>query len=1393
MTSNHSDPAARDKERLERFLSAYPSGSATDLHTWAADQSDLDEGEEGRLVEQLEEHRRVERVLGEMPVMGEMQGTFFRRVVDGEGGPDAGHEESPGLGRFHENQRIGHFVLRRFIASGGMGQVWEAQDVNLRSTVALKLVLPGRINTRTLELFAREARAGGRLVHPNIVRTLAYGSDDGMAWIAQELIEGSWTLKDFIDDLRASDNPPKDYYRLVADFIAQLADALHAAHEAGVIHRDVKPQNILIAPDDRPKLTDFGLARVTDDSFISISGDFAGTFAYMSPEQVTAKRMGLDHRTDIFSLGIVLYEMLAWRRPFEGDTTHQIATQIITYEPPTPSKYRSQCPGELAIIVGKALEKDPGRRYASMAEFAADLRHHMADEPIMAKPPGPVSRASKWARRHPTLSSTGALALIALVVVTSLLLRLGRSNTDLQIQTAAANERAKELEWQDYLNKVNAAGNWLDQGLAIKARASLENCVAPDEDTWEWRWLQSRMQSSLHDFGIPGGEPIWTTFSPDFRWGMCAFEGKTLRIFEIATGDVVLERGGFDAELTAVEFSADAERVFVAFEDHSAEMLDARTGESLYSFEGHEAVISNVCVSPDNTRILTGDKEGNAITWDAASGALLTRTKAHSKRVWDLQFSPDGRQFWTRVINGAPKLWDSATGELIAVLDAHDRFTDGVAFSPDSRTLVTGGANGGCIWDAKTGELRLQLADGGRARQIAVSRDGRRIVTGGERWLGGEQVIRTWDADTGEPLKVMSGHEEHVDSVVFSPDGSRILSTDRGGTARLWDADSGVGLDVLVEPELWWASFTPNGQHIITFGYHRSHSKDVGVRVWDAKMQDNDTVLRGHSRRVIHAVFSPDARVLVTGSKDGTARVWDAETGRALVVLEGHTDGVYEVSFSPDGQRLMTSSYADELTVWNTLTGEPLASFEDGGLEGALSPDGRRLLIRSWDGSCRILDTATWALVSTLQSQGQGISMGRFSPDGGRVVTSGVDAQYAPHMNIWDTETGARVASLEGHSRTIHALQFLSDGDRLASGSSDNDVRVWDSATGECLTRIETGGTVWRMSFSPDESQLVTVPTSSSCKLFDLSTGERLATLSGHTKRVVTARFSPDGQRILTSAQDESARVWDTATGECVATLVGHGVGEDAAPGEFVGVFASRFSPDGERILTGGFDKTARLWDARPYRERYPAIAKARKVAAMMRPLITERLENGEDVLSLRKSLIADASLDQDERLAALSVVHEIAGSREQELDALFVQYTVLEAVIDAIESDASLSNLQKVILLTEAHKRGEVTPSQAGRIAWPLVDPDRADKDTDVKGALALLQHVTEQGCSDPLLLVRLAFALQANGQGEEALRVCDEVPTHIPEGSARDYAWELRTVRRLVAGESPSGGGGE
>lgn len=314
--------------------------------------------------------------------------------------------------QFEPDKLVGDFRLVERIGQGGMGEVWKAEQRSLQRHVALKFIRPDRISDQSEALFDREARAGGRLNHPGVVSVYATGQDGDLHWIAQELVADPCSLAQFLTTIKEEGDLPAGYLRRVATFVYELCDALQVAHEANVVHRDLKPSNILITPDDHPKVTDFGLARLMDEEALSGSYGVLGTPVYMSPEQAAGESKLIDHRTDVYSLGSVLFEMITLRRPFEGETA-QVLKKIQSEDPPDPRSVRAEVPADLAGIVLKALEKRPSDRYATMREFGEDLRRFLNDEPVRARPPGPLLRARKWMRRHPTATSLAAVLVVA--------------------------------------------------------------------------------------------------------------------------------------------------------------------------------------------------------------------------------------------------------------------------------------------------------------------------------------------------------------------------------------------------------------------------------------------------------------------------------------------------------------------------------------------------------------------------------------------------------------------------------------------------------------------------------------------------------------------------------------------------------------------------------------------------------------------------------------------------------------------------------------------------------------------------------------------------------------------------------------------------------------------
>ena len=316
---------------------------------------------------------------------------------------------------------VGDFRLVQEIGRGGMGTVWEAEQISIGRSVALKILHPHYCLTSAgLLRFQREAAAAGRIDHSGVVTVYAIGESEGVHYIAQQLVGDGQSLADWIGELRESGETLPEDYRKAARIIAEVAGAVEAAHREGVIHRDLKPGNILLGPDGKPRVGDFGLASVAGNPALSRTGDFQGTLAYMSPEQAASRRMGIDERTDIFSLGATLYEALAGVRPFEGDSPQQIVRKILQEEPADPRRYRSRIPRDLAVICLRAMEKRPENRFACMDELAADLLRFLNGESIRSVPPGWPVRAARWCRRHPWPTAAAVLTLTGLSAVSAL-------------------------------------------------------------------------------------------------------------------------------------------------------------------------------------------------------------------------------------------------------------------------------------------------------------------------------------------------------------------------------------------------------------------------------------------------------------------------------------------------------------------------------------------------------------------------------------------------------------------------------------------------------------------------------------------------------------------------------------------------------------------------------------------------------------------------------------------------------------------------------------------------------------------------------------------------------------------------------------------------------------
>jgi WD40 repeat protein/serine/threonine protein kinase len=465
--------------------------------------------------------------------------------------------------------------------------------------------------------------------------------------------------------------------------------------------------------------------------------------------------------------------------------------------------------------------------------------------------------------------------------------------------------------------------------------------------------------------------------------------------------------------------------------------------------------------------------------------------------------------------------------------------------------------------EARAADAQLFTLTGhtGSIRTAVYSPDGQRIVT-----AAADSTARIWDAVAGRELMVLHGHTQKVRSAVFSPDGREVLTVSYDDTARTWDAASGRQLALLRggrHNRMHFASYSPDGRRIVIA------SGDGTAQIWDASFDKQLADLSGHAEITARAVFSPDGTRVATASFDKTASIWDAASGREITLLKGHTGGVWSVAFSPDGGRVVTGSFDDTARIWDAFTGRQvmvLSGHNNVVSSAEFSPDGLRVVTSSEDKTARIWDASTGRQMALLNGHSDLLETASFSPDGHRIVAAGEDGT----ARIWDLQSSSQVLALTQHSDLVGSAEFSRDGGRILTSSWDGSIRAWQADTGRQVLMLDPhAGHVNFATLSPDSSRIAAAY-AGIVSIWDSASHQETNKSSGHTERVETVDFSPDGTRIVSSSWDKTARVWDAATGRQQLVLRGHTAEVDSAV----------FSPDGRRIATASYDKTARIWDA---------------------------------------------------------------------------------------------------------------------------------------------------------------------------------------------------------------------
>lgn len=994
-----------------------------------------------------------------------------------------GESRLPGAARRAELQRtplrsgdtLGEFKLLRELGQGGMGSVWEAEQTTLGRRVALKLLRPGRESALAIERLLVEARAAGRADHPGLVAVFAAGEADGHHYIAQQLVGEGRSLVDLIDELRDEPLLGTDDYRKLAVFFRDVARAVHAAHEAGVLHRDLKPQNILLGADERPRVSDFGLAHLDEGGDAARPG-LVGTYAYMSPEQVEDGETEIDRRTDVFGLGAVLYEALTQRRAFDGDTAEQILRQVREIDPPDPRVIRSRVPEDLALICQTAMEKSRAKRYASMAAFADDLQRFLDHQPIVARPQRFAVRAGKWTRRHPGQATALVVGSLALIAISILLVREVSARKDAETEKDRADllaveaqqnadlaeSRAEALSRQSYVSNMLAAGTSLERGEHAAARALLA-AGDPTLRGFEYAQLALRADSSIARWSAHDGAVTAACLSAD---GTSAFTAGV-------DGKVFARKLVDDTAPAAAQFLHDAgapisalallgETLAVGTDDGRVLVLDAETGALRTTIAAHDGVVTSLRLHPFGGALLSAGADGTWATWSLEDGALLRRVEASAARLLALDLDASGQLLATLSEQGTLRLWETETGALLHTLAWYERRHLDVALSPDGRWLWAAGRDGQLdVWEilSTVDEEGPILADvverRGRWRvhahavsALAVSADGRRLLTASAV----DNALCLWDPETRAELVQLTGHDGPLRALALDATGARALVANGDGSALVWDGGlRGASIARLV-PGAAPTSLAVDG------GGRRLLSASINERVaqlWDGRRGRVLAELGGHAGGVTDLDLTRDGRLGVTGSYDGTARVWSGEDGRLLNVLRGHGSGVTALALDATGTRLAVGSYDGRVRLWAPERGELLSVLDLGGAPLAdldLSADASTLLLGRTDGRVELWREG--ALLRTLQQPvPAGDGSVAISADGRRAAWAALDTDL---LRLWDTGTGELLVEQRGFGSGLIGLALDAEGRRvLGASSGDNALRLRDAATGTQLLQLD--------------------------------------------------------------------------------------------------------------------------------------------------------------------------------------------------------------------------------------------------------------------------------------------------------------------------------------------------
>jgi eukaryotic-like serine/threonine-protein kinase len=1125
----------------------------------------------------------------------------------------------------HLRSRFGTYRELARLDAGATATVYRVEDPTGRRLVVKELNAGPAGIERHRECFLRGAREALKIRHENVIAVHEV-HDGTRPYLVMD--DGGCSLKSLLPEVEPAGSEQRvlETTRAV-DIIQQATFGLGAIHAEWIIHRDLKPSNILIDRNERVRITDFGLARrfdPADRDRLTETGEAAGTLDYMSPEQINCKP-DLDGRSDIWSLGVVLYELLTGRLPFTAESPTELMRLIAESDPVPPRRLNPRLPYDLETIVLECLRKDPVKRYRDASELVADLMRYRDGRPIEARREGVMEWVSRKRRTNKSLSwSINVIAGLLVVLL-----------------VGAAMAGVRQYQLKELALQEQARANRLAFGALIDGGTREADEGDYGATALHWALALTRMQGDREQARV-NAIRLATVLE------QCPIP------FQIWPHPKGVHRFALDKN---------GRRVAVASHDHRAYVYDTTTGAMLRPPFEHPGPVLEVCFSPDAKCLLTSCRnesrltpntpivnevrgEGEMRVWDLATGGLVVGPLSlgplgsvqpglrsgwigfvsggrrlvavdNAIRVWESKdgrpsrdpiplhgaaisasLSPDGRHLavaWGEAIGSRAAVFDLETGGWL-IPGWPDRSTEFVAFSPDGQRLLTADYREMHLWEMAT--LRpvteaIKVGANLRIRKAAISPNGRLVAAACD-----DGLARIWDAVTGRPLGEPMRHAQPVTEVAFGPDGSRLLTASEDGRVRIWDAITGqpLGPGVVHADGPVEATFGPDGLSFLTMG------PDGCVRLWDAMTFGT----WGRAWILPHGADGPvwfnqdGTRVFVPSAHD--SQIYDAATGRPVSPRLHHSSKVARAWFSPDGRRVVTTEWTGSfgrIYVWDALAGVSLVPpIERPGMASDVHwrPDGSFLVIASAGNDCSTSEYWGAGRIWEVDPKGRKtrllavlehdriVNQAVMSCDG-RLAATGTGQYDEPgEAAIWSVASGRLVHRPFPHPRLVNSLAFSPDSRLLVTACEDKVARVWDVASGALLRELRHGFPVKRVIFTPDSRHVITDAGSdrqAAVRAWEVATGQPIGRPMIHAPAVTTGpeslaqpalqriEISRDGRLVLTSGIDGIARVWDLETGKPVSLPMRHRGAVDAT-----------ISPDGRQVMTvapAGGDSQGRM------------------------------------------------------------------------------------------------------------------------------------------------------------------------------------------------------------------------